>query len=150
MSMNERLAGMSMPRKIVAGAGAVLLINSFLPWYHVSLGGFGGVSANGWHGVGVVTWLFVIALLAVEGTRLAGVLPWKDEQSDVVLLAASAGAVLFGLIYVIVRLSEGHLGFGFYIGVLGLAALGFGAFRLFQAGDALAVLKSWQSSTESE
>ncbi|PRZ41960.1 hypothetical protein CLV47_10788 [Antricoccus suffuscus] len=150
MNMNERLAGISMPRKIVAGAGVVLLINSFLPWYHISIGGFGGASASGWHGLGVITWLLVIGLLAIEGARAGGVLPLNDGQAELASLAASAGAVVFGLIYVIVRLSDGHLGFGFYIGILALAGLAYGALRLFQAGAAMTALKGLQSSTESD
>lgn len=150
MTLNERLAGLSVPRKLVAGAGVVLLIASFLPWYHVSIGGFGSNSASGWHGVGVVAWLFVIGLLAVEGCRIGGVLPLDDGRADLASVAAAGGAVGFGLIYVIVRLTDGYLGFGFFVGVVALAALAYGTFRLFQAGDALTAFKGLQSSTDAE
>lgn len=147
MNENDRLAGMSMPRKLIAGAGVVLLIDSFLPWYHFSVGGFGGASASGWHGVGVVAWLFVIALLAVEGTRIAGVLPLEEGRADIATLAGAAGTVLFGLIYVLIRLTDGYLGFGFFIGVIALAALAFGTWKFVQESDVVTELKGLQSSS---
>lgn len=145
MTSNNKLAGMSMPRKIVLGSSVVLLINSFLPWYYASLGPFGSVSANGWHGLGVVAWLLVIAALAVEGTRIAGVLPLADGRADLATMAAAGGAAVFGLIYVIVRLSQGALGFGIYLGVFALLVLAYGAYRLFKSGSAMAALKDLQA-----
>ena len=146
MATGEDLKNISMPRKVTLGAGVVLLIASFLPWYHISIGGFGGVSANGWHGLGVIAWLLVIALLVLEGCRIAGVLPLEEDQAELASLAAAAGAVVFGLIYVLVRLIDGHLGFGLFIGVVALAALAFGAFGLYRSGSAMAALKGLQKS----
>lgn len=147
MSVNDQLANLSMPRKLLLGAGVFLLICSFLPWYHVSIGGLGGASANGWHGVGVVTWLLVIALLAVEGSRIAGVLPLKEGQAELASLGAAGGAVVFGVIYVIARLSDGYLGFGFYLGLIGLVVLAYGAFGLYRSGAAVTAFKDIQSSS---
>lgn len=141
MSVNEKLTDVSMPRKLVLGAAIVLFINSFLPWYHVSFRGLGGVSANGWHGVGVLAWLLVIVLLALEGSRIAGVLPLDEGRAELASLAAAAGAALFGLIYVIVRLTDGYLGFGFYIGLVGLLVLAYGAYALYRTGAAASAMK---------
>jgi len=147
MNLNERLAGMPTPRKIAVGAALVLLINSFLPWYHASFGPFGSVNFNGWHGVGVVAWLFVLCLLVIEGLRLAGVLPWSPGRADLATVTASAGTVLFALIYVIVRLTEGYLGFAFFIGILALVALAYGTFGIWKEGAARAALAELQASS---
>lgn len=147
MNKNLDFAGVSMPRKLCLGAAVVLLINSFLPWYNISFGGLGGVSANGWHGAGVLAWLLVIVLLAVEGARIAGVLPLDDARAELASLAAACGAAAFGLLFVIVRLSDGHLGIGFYIGLITLLALTFGAFLLYRSGTAVTALKNLATSS---
>ncbi len=54
--------------------------------------------------------------------------------------------MLFGLIYVIVRLTGGHLGFGFFIGVIGLLVLAYGAYGLYSSGPAATALKELQAS----
>ncbi|MDT0200488.1 hypothetical protein [Nocardioides sp. AE5] len=146
MTASQNLSNLSLPRKLLLGAAAVLFINSFLPWYSVDLGPFGSATANGWHEIGPVVWLLVIALLVLEGTRIAGVLPLDEGKSDLATLAVTAGALLFGLIFVIQRLTDGHFGFGFFVGVIGLVVLGVGGFLLYQAGGAMQALKSMQGS----
>ncbi len=42
----------------------------------------GGVSASGWHGVGVVAWLLVIVLVALESSRMARVLPLGEGRAE--------------------------------------------------------------------
>lgn len=141
------LSSLSTPRKLVLGAAALLLIDSFLPWYHISLGALGGgVSASGWHGVGTIAWLLAIVLIAVEGGRIFDVLPLGEARAELASLAAAAGVLLFGVIYVIVRLSDGYLGFGFWIGVVGLIVLGVGAYGAFRSGDALATAKGLKAA----
>lgn len=146
MTTTKDLSSLSTPRKIALAAAVVLLIDSFLPWYHISIGVIGSVNASGWHGVGVVAWLLTIVLLALEGSRIAGMLPLDDARAELATLAAAAGVVLFGLIYVIVRLSDGYLGFGFYIGLVALVVLAVGAFGMFRSGDAMGTLKNLQAS----
>ena len=36
-------------QKIVLGAGLLLIINLFLPWYRVDLGAFGSANFSAWH-----------------------------------------------------------------------------------------------------
>lgn len=147
MTSTSKFANVSMPRKIILGSAVVLLISSFLPWYYVNFGGFGSASASGWQGLGVVAWLLVIALLAVEGCRIAGVLPLEDGRADLATMAAAGGALAFGLLFVIVRLTQGYLGFGFYLGLIALLVLAFGAFGLYRSGAAMVALKDLQAST---
>lgn len=150
MTSKSNLNDVSTPRKIVLGSAVVLLISSFLPWYHFSidLGPFGSSSssANGWHSVGVVAWLLVIALLALEGTRIAGVLPLEKGRAELATAATAGAAVLFTLIFVIVRLSDGFLGFGFFIGLIAMLVLAFGTFGLFRSGSAMSAMKDLQGS----
>jgi len=150
--MTSPLDSLTLGRKITLVAAIVLLIDSFLPWYHASIsvaGYHASASESGWHQIGVVAWLFVIVLLAVEAARLTGMLPLEEAQANLASLAASALVLLFGVIYVIVRLSDGYLGFGFYIGVLGLIALAYGAFETYRSSDAAGAIKSMQQSSGS-
>lgn len=150
MSSSTKNSSSSAARKIILGAAVVLLINSFLPWISIDFGPFGSATANGWHGIGVIAWLFVIAVLVLEGTRLAGVLPLSESRADLASLASSVVAILFGLIFVIIRLVDGFLGFGFFIGLVALIVLGFGAFSLYRTSTAMAELKNLQASTRKD
>jgi hypothetical protein len=142
------LSSLTTPRRILLVAALVLLVDSFLPWYHVSIDALGvhvSSSASGWHEVGTVVWLLTIVLLVVEACRLFAVLPLDEARAELVTLGLTAATLLFGLIYVIQRLSDGHLGFGFYIGVIALVALGYGAFAMYRSGDAMTTLKNLQA-----
>lgn len=148
--MTSPLDSLTLGRKITLVAAVVLLIDSFLPWYHASIsiaGYHSSASQSGWHQIGVVAWLLVIVLLAIEGARLAGALPLEEAQANLASIAASALVLLFGVIYVIVRLSDGYLGFGFYIGIVGLVALAYGAFETYRSSDAAGTIKSMQQSS---
>jgi hypothetical protein len=143
------LSSITMPRKVLLVAALVLLVDSFLPWYHVSVSALGvhvSANASGWHEVGTVVWLLTIVLLVVEACRIFGVLPLDEARGELLSLAVAAITLVFGVIYVIQRLSDGHLGFGFYIGVVALVALAYGAYGMYRAGDAMSTLKNLQSS----
>lgn len=140
---SDALARMSIGQKVLLGSAVVLLIDSFLPWYHVS---FMSVSSsqNGWHQMGTLAWLLVVVLLAVEGARVAGALPLDAAKGALASAAAGALAVLFGLIFVIQRLSDGFLGFGVWIGIVGLIALAYGVLELVRSGNVMDTVKSMQ------
>ena len=143
------LSSITMPRKILIVAALVLLVDSFLPWYHVSVSALGvhvSANASGWHEVGTVVWLLTIVLLVVEACRIFAVLPLDEPRAELLSLAVAAITLIFGLIYVIQRLGDGHLGFGFYIGVVALVALAYGAYGMYRSGDAMTTLKNLQSS----
>jgi hypothetical protein len=140
---------------ILLGALVVLLVSSFLPWYHVgipsySIGGQkiggGSINANGWHQIGSFAWILVIIALVVEAARSFGALPLDAAKAALASAGIGALAALFVLIYVIVRLSDGGLGFGFWIGVVGLIGLVYGLFDLVKSGDVLNTAKSLQGN----
>lgn len=146
MANTKDLADLSGARKLILGAAVVLLVDSFLAWYHVSIG-TASANASGWHDIGPVAWVLTIALLVVEGCRIAGVLPLDDARAELLSLALAAAVLLFGLIYVIQRLSDGYLGYGFWIGLVAFIVLGVGAYGVFRSGDAMTTLKSMQASS---
>jgi hypothetical protein len=98
------LAQLSTGTKVLLGAGLLLFIDLFLDWQQVcvNLGPLGNQcgSRSGWHGIGVLVGLLVIALLVWEVVQvfnlLANVqLPVAASLISVVLAAA---IVLFGVI----------------------------------------------------
>lgn len=139
------------PRLVLPGAALLLLISSFLPWYHISIEGFGvseSVNESGWHEMGTFVFLLTIVLLAFEGVRMAGVLPLENAKADLVSVGLAAAVVLFGLIFVIIRLSDGYLGFGFWIGLIALIGVGAGAFLTLKSGGAMGALKEIQAQAQ--
>jgi hypothetical protein len=139
MSAQHQLAELSTTRKITLGAGVLLLLDSFLPWYHASAGPF-SVSLSGWHQLGTLAWLLLIVLLVWEGARIAGVAPVAGRRADLFSAVGALVVVAVGAIFVIQRLSDGSLGIGFFLGVLLLVALGATAFQTFkESGGADAV-----------
>src|SRR5215217_5698960 len=77
-TLMEQWNALPLSRKLLLGAGLLLLIDTFFAWQKVSVG-IGGVEiasakANGWHGFfGVVMGLLTIALLAWVIARALGV-----------------------------------------------------------------------------
>ncbi len=139
MSSQPAIAALSTPRKLLLGSGVLLLVNSFLPWYHVSAFGM-SASASGWHQIGTLAWIVLIATLIWEGVRLAGAAPLPEKQGDLVTAAGAGLVVVLGVIFLIVRLSDGGLGIGFWLGLVLLAAFAYGAFQLFQAAGGQAAI----------
>ncbi len=139
---------------ILLGSLAVLLISSFLPWYHVSIPSYnlggqsiggGSINESGWHQIGSFAWILVILAAIVEAARSFGMLPLDAAKGALASAGISALAALFVLIFVIVRLSDGALGFGFYIGLVALIAFIYGLFDLVKSGDVLNTAKSLQN-----
>ncbi len=97
--------GLSTAAKILLVAGLLMFIDLFLAWQQaercVNIGGTnvcGGGSLSGWDGVGVVTGLFVIALLLWEGAQLAGVTASLTVPVALISAGLAAGVALFAII----------------------------------------------------
>jgi hypothetical protein len=95
------LAELTTATKVLLAAGLLLLIDLFLSWQKVcvDLGAFGGPSAcgtrSGWHGVGIIVGLLVIALIAWEGLQIAKVTAsWTLPVGANLISAGLAAAVL--------------------------------------------------------
>ncbi|MEV4421126.1 hypothetical protein AB0L40_14270 [Patulibacter sp. NPDC049589] len=139
MPVQQDLAALPTTKKLFLGSAVLLLVDSFLPWYHVSFGGV-SVSEGGWHQFGSITWIVLIALLVWEGVRIAGAAPIEGRRADLFSSVGALAVVVLGVIFVLQRISDGSLGFGFFLGVILLVGLGYSAFQTFQAsGGAEAV-----------
>lgn len=132
MSTTSELSALSQPRKLLLGSGVLLLINSFLPWYSFSVLGQ-SFTQNGWNQLGTLVWIVLIATLAWEGVRIAGVAPIQGARADLASAAAAGLTLVLGVIYVLIRLFDGHLGIGFWLGVLLFIVFGLATAQLFQA-----------------
>ena len=126
--------------KVVIGVGVLMLIDSFLHWQEVSVGPF-SVGVSMWHGLGVLVGLLLIAVLAWEGARVAGIrIALGPLTPSMVTAVLSALVVLFALIKV---LTNSYVATWAWIGLvlsLGIAA---GAWLNMQAsGESLSDLKA--------
>jgi hypothetical protein len=93
------LAQISTGTKVLLGAGLLLFIDLFLSWQQVCFANIcGGLS--GWHGIGVLTGLLVIALLAWEALQLTNVLAnvALPIAPSLISIGLAAAVVLFGVI----------------------------------------------------
>jgi hypothetical protein len=130
----ENLNSLSLGRKLVLGAGVLLLIDTFLHWQEVSVGGFSG-GQSGWHGFwGVLIGLMTIAVLLWVAARAFGVAIPGNLPEGFVTLALAALILLFAVIKV---LSDNFVHWPAYLGIVLAAVLAYGAFLVFKdSGEA--------------
>jgi hypothetical protein len=132
----EQLSGLSTGRKLILGAGLLLLIDTFFHWQSVSIQGLGSYGVSGWHGFwGVLIGLMTIAILALVAGRAFGVAMPESVPDGLVTLALGGLIPLFALVK---ALSDSFTAWPAYVGIvlgLGVAA---GAWLNFQdSGEAL-------------
>ncbi|MCC6223391.1 MAG: hypothetical protein IT201_07860 [Thermoleophilia bacterium] len=98
----EALRKLAPATQVVLGGSVLYLIFSFLDWQQACVDtDLGDICAgiSEWHGVGIVTGLLVLALLAWEAVRLLGLkLDLGPVPSDLVSPALAALLLLFTLI----------------------------------------------------
>lgn len=135
----EKFKGLGVGAQIIVIAGIILFIVGFLPWYSVDLGPFGSVDRNGWESPGAFWSMLAILIgLAMGGLIVARALTAPGTIPDnisgftwpKILLGAAGVAALFIVIKLINESS--HLAFGFYLGILCVAALCAGAYLMYQ------------------
>jgi len=122
-------------QKIAGVSSLVLIVTIFLPWYSLSVPGFGSVSGGPFESVlSTFGLLFLFGAIIIIGMKIFGsanfaIGPLKPEQ--IALLLAGLGAI-FVLIKLIFGHSESGLsldrGFGLFIGFLAAAGVTAGAF----------------------
>ena len=140
------MSKMSMAGKIIAGAGILLLIDSFLQWQKVCFD-FGGITGlgrtcggvNAWSGsgsfFGLLMGICVIVLLVWEGLQMAGSagnikLPVSPSKASAYL---GFGVVGFGVLKLLIVLTSAVKPslFG-WLGLILILAVGYGAWMRFQ------------------
>lgn len=145
----EKFKSLSIGDKVILIAGVALFIVGFLPWYHVgggnvNVGGFTVVSVpsvdrNGWQSPGAL-WSIIAILI---GLAMAGLIGVRELGKPGTLPAdiggfswpkIQLGAAVVAAVVVLLKLLNEHssLGFGFYLGIVAVAALVVGAFLGFQ------------------
>jgi hypothetical protein len=131
---------LSMPEKIISASAIVLFIASFLPWFEVSLAGFGGAgTGSGWDvgflWGGIPTILGLVMLAHVMISNFASNvslpdLPWPRIH----MIAGIAAAVLVVLKLIIGEDDGGFDGvevtrkFGLFLAAIAAIGLGAGGF----------------------
>jgi hypothetical protein len=120
--------------KILAVAGLLFFINSFLPWQRECAGvaGFSFCgSASGWNGsgswAGVLAGLCAIALIASLALQIFQVNLGPGVPLSTIAAGAAAGVVLFTLIKFLLIVGNSIFIFGF-IGLILALAIGYGGY----------------------
>ncbi len=143
----ENLNALSLGRKLVLGAGALLLIDTFLHWQEISIGGLSG-GQSAWHGFwGVLLGLLTIALLAWVAARAFGVAIPGNLPEGLLTLALGALILLFA---VIKTLSDNFVHWPAYLGIVLAAVVAYGGFLVFKdSGEAFPSMPSSSGSNPS-
>lgn len=134
------LKALSTGTKLIAAAGLLLLIDTFLAWQKVSVEVSGvevaSASQNAWHGFwGVVMGLALIALLVWVGLQIANV------DLNVSLPEATVTAVLAGIVFVFALLKnliDDYSAWPSYVGVVLAALVAAGAWMRMQETETAA------------
>jgi hypothetical protein len=131
----DKFNELSLGRKLVLVAGALLFIDMFLNWRQVDtvLGTFG---QNAWHGFfGVLLGLMTGALVAWFGLRAFGrVEPPEGLPEGLISLVLGGLILLFSLI----KLTDSHTHWPAYVGFILAGVVTYGAWLVFKdSGDSL-------------
>jgi hypothetical protein len=131
---------LSTSEKVISVSAIVLFIASFLPWFKVSVSGFGSASGNGWDvgflWAGIPTLIGLVMLAHVLITNFGGdnvklpEIPWEKVH----MIGGIVAAVLVVLKLIIGEDNDGFTGvevsrqFGLFLATLAAIGLGVGGF----------------------
>lgn len=126
---------------VVIGAGILMLIDSFLPWYGVGFQGFGSVSIKGWS-AGFLSWFSILLVLAAAGIAAAKVFAGQVVRAGSQVGPALLLLILSGLATVLLLLrlitQSSYTKFGLFLGILLAAAQAVFSFLSFRtSGEAI-------------
>lgn len=141
MSVNigEQFSKMGVGEKIILIAAPLLLITSFLPWYDVDYL-VGSVTRNGWESPGAIwSMLAVVVSIVAFGKVVLSNFTSVQIPTDLGNPNITWGRIHLGLgiaaaVFILFKLlnESSYLGFGFYLGIILVAALAVGGFLIFQ------------------
>ncbi len=140
----DKLKEMGIGERTVVIAAIVLLVDSFLPWYSIDLGGYATVSYNGWAAPSGFLSLFAILIGVAMGAQIVlrrlGTVQFPEKLGDMSWgrVHTIAGGIAFLLVLIKWITNTNLTAFGIYIGLLSTAALGIGGFLMTRdetAGD---------------
>lgn len=134
----------------IMGAGVLMFIDSFLPWFGITIRGFGSSNGSAWDAgfLGVVSTLLVIAVAGIAAARIfagtqlpaigSGAVTWSF-----ILGSASVVAALFVLLRWVTLPSYYGAKIGLFIGlILAVVQAVFAYLSIVAAGEKL----PWQKS----
>jgi hypothetical protein len=141
----ETWNALSLGRKLVLGAGVLLLIDTFLHWQEVSAGGL-SAGQSAWHGFwGVLLGLLTIALLVWVAAGVFKIAVPGNLPEGLVTLALGALILVFA---VIKALSDNFVHWPAYIGIVLAAGVAYGSWLVFQdSGESLPRMASGAPGT---
>ena len=145
----EHINALSLGRKLVLGAAALLLIDTFMPWQKIDVKVAGIVSvsasANAWHGFwGVVLGLATVALLALMVARMFGQ-TIAGVPDGLTTLGLAAVILVFA---VLKNLIDDYSAWASYLGIVLAAGIAYGAWLTFQeSGEKLPEFAAGSSTT---
>jgi hypothetical protein len=139
VNVGEQFAKMGLGEKIILIAAPLLLVASFLPWYDVDFG-IGSVTRSGWESPGAIwSMLAVVVSLIAFGKVVLSNFTSVQIPSDFGNPNITWGRIHLGLgiaaaVFILLKLvnESSYLGFGFYIGIILVAALAVGGYLIFQ------------------
>jgi hypothetical protein len=122
--------------RMILIAGLVFFVDSFLPWYGVSVSVLGqhfGASTSGWGsgGFAILAILFALADTLFAGARVLGAnLNLGDIKDGVVYMVLGGGAFLFTLLRLLTAIH--YTKYGLYIAIVASAFLAYGGWMKLQ------------------
>lgn len=141
------MSKMSTAEKLLAGGSILLLIDSFFPWQSVGFGDLLGVDLNFnmWQGsgsfFGIVAGLLALALVVVGIASMMGAMSNMNMgtmTADKLVAWLGAGVFVFGILKFIFALTESPA-WGAFVGLVLLAAIGYGAWQKLQETGGLSM-----------
>ena len=134
----EKFKALGIGEKIIIVAGVLLFIDGFLPWYSIDVGPFGSFTRNGWQSPGAIWSMFAILI----GMAMTGVVVLKnltevnipEKVGNFTWPKILLGGGVIALLFVLLKLvnESSYLGFGFYLGIICVAALAVAGFLMYQ------------------
>ena len=94
---------------------AIGVVSCLLPWWHVSFGGYGGVSINGLHRLGIVSFIAFLGAGAVPFLMGDKSKPFEG-QDKMIEAACFGGAAAFAVITLVANMH--YLSFGIFVAIL--------------------------------
>jgi hypothetical protein len=131
--MGGKLKAAQGPDRMILIAGLLFFIDSFLPWYGVSVGPF-SVNAKGWSsgGLAVLAILFALAALVVAVLAVVGMMKDVGVPLGTLQLVLCGGALVFTLLRFVTETRNTK--YGLFIAIVLGAVMTFAAWQKKSAG----------------
>jgi hypothetical protein len=143
---------LSQNQKIVAGGGVLAIISLFLPWYGVSFGGLGSVTANSFD-AGFLAWFGLFLAIAAAVIVLLKALEVADLKvgnlaaEQLALILAAVGFVFTVLKWIV---DNDFVKWGLFVGIISTAIVAYASYAAMKdAGLAMPNAGDFGSKSDS-